>query len=155
MIVFDCRIRLYYNGPHIDVVDDAQVEKLSNHMFAVIWTITEMDISSTIANVCRKVTRDRGQCSEEVLLQRCQALKLLGEYFIARGGSAESGLNDLKEKLKRQQHGGAESKEEAAEATESQQTTATPSAPAASAPAASAPAASAPVPSAQESTDLD
>lgn len=109
-----------------------------------------MDIRSTIANVCRKVTRDRGQCSEEILLQRCQALKLLGEYFLARGVSAETGLKDLKSKLK-QQHGGADAKEEgtaeagdakpAADATDSKTTVPTPSAP--------------PAAKAQESTDLD
>lgn len=125
-------------------------------MFSVIWTITEMDISSTIANVCRKVTRDRGQCSEEVLLQRCQALKLLGEYFLARGGSAETGLNDLKERLKRQQHGGAEPKEEASGSVGSKDMTkstdSTPTAPDQATPATPA---SAPVATAQESTDLD
>lgn len=122
-------------------------------MFSVIWTITEMDISSTIANVCRKVTRDRGQCSEEVLLQRCQALKLLGEYFLARGGSAETGLNDLKERLKRQQHGGAEPKEEASESVASKDmTNSTQTAPDQATPATPA---SAPMSTAQESTDLD
>lgn len=78
-------------------------------MFAVIWYVTEMDIRSTLANVCRKVTRDRGQSTDEILLQRCQALKLLGEYFLARGGSAETGLNDLKSRLKHHQHAQEES----------------------------------------------
>lgn len=63
-----------------------------------------MDIRSTLSAVCRKVTRDKGpQCSDELLLKRCQALKLLGEYFLAHGGTTESGLNDLKARLKQKQ----------------------------------------------------
>jgi hypothetical protein len=125
----------------------AKVEKLSNHMFAVIWYVTEMDIRSTLAAVCRKVTRDKGpQSSDALLLKRCQALKLLGEYFLAHGGSAESGLNDLKARLKQQkQQPPSDSAESPAKEPEENKGDQKSSAPATSAPSAAA----------QESTDLD
>lgn len=111
-----------------------KVDKLSDHMFAVIWYVTEMDIRATLASVCRKVTHDHS-VSEAVLVKRCKALKLLGDYFLAKGGSKSSGLKDLKSRLKNGA-GGAQSKTEEAEEANSPPTApaAAPSAPA-SAPA--------------------
>ncbi len=128
-------------------------------MFAVIWYVTEMDIRSTLANVCRKVTRDKVNCTDAILMKRCQALKLLGEYFLARGGSAETGLNDLKARLKHQQQAAA-SEDKTEEQTEAKEDTniAAPSTPvsSASAPAAESKSQVPPASSAsQETSDLD
>jgi hypothetical protein len=59
-----------------------------------------MDIRSTLAVVCRKVTHDRG-AEDGILVKRCKGLKLLGEFFLARGGNTQTGLKDLKDRLKR------------------------------------------------------
>lgn len=107
-----------------------KMEKLSDHMFTVMyvacyyfiysaynhillqnrWYITEMDIRSTLANVCRKVTHDHS-VDDAMLLKRIKALKLLGEFFLKQGASTQDGLTDLKLRLKQQQGGGAAAKE--------------------------------------------
>lgn len=57
-----------------------------------------MDIRSTLANVCRKVTHDHS-VSEAVRLERCKALKILGKIFMKHGGTLEAGLGDIRNKL--------------------------------------------------------
>mmetsp|Transcript_22556 Transcript_22556/g.45386 ORF Transcript_22556/g.45386 Transcript_22556/m.45386 type:complete len:612 (+) Transcript_22556:55-1890(+) len=95
-----------------------KVERLSGHMFAVMWYFTEMDIRSTLANVCFKALHDHS-VSAEILLKRAKALKILGECFIAKGGSMAAGLGDIKMKLASQMNGGtAEEKAAAAAAAE-------------------------------------
>lgn len=60
--------------------------------------------------------------SAEVLTKRAKALKLLGELFIAKGGSLAAGLGDVRSRLHNQMNGagagaaGAEGPEGAANA---------------------------------------
>jgi hypothetical protein len=63
-----------------------------------------MDIRSTLANVCKKVILDRS-VMDEVRLKRCEGLKLLGEFFVASGGSTEAGLGDIRQRLHQQMAG--------------------------------------------------
>mmetsp|Transcript_14246 Transcript_14246/g.19420 ORF Transcript_14246/g.19420 Transcript_14246/m.19420 type:complete len:188 (-) Transcript_14246:1003-1566(-) len=78
-----------------------KIEKLSGHMFAVMWHMTAMDIRSTLYHVCRKVTHDHG-VDEATRTKRCKALKILGQEFVKRGGSLEAGLGDIKAKMSSQ-----------------------------------------------------
>lgn len=65
-----------------------------------------MDIRSTLASVCRKVTHDHS-VDDAILLKRINGLKLLGEFFLKQGASAQAGLSDLKLRLRQQQGGAA------------------------------------------------
>jgi hypothetical protein len=62
------------------------------------WYFTEMDIRSTLASVCFKLLHDHS-VSNKVLAKRAKALKILGEAFIAKGGSMAAGLGDIKAKM--------------------------------------------------------
>lgn len=81
-----------------------KIERLSGHMFAVMWYISEMDIRSTLASACRKVVRDHSVSDAERVM-RCRALKLLGESFKAKGGSKSAGLGDIKNRMQQQMNG--------------------------------------------------
>mmetsp|Transcript_19235 Transcript_19235/g.52836 ORF Transcript_19235/g.52836 Transcript_19235/m.52836 type:complete len:99 (-) Transcript_19235:41-337(-) len=87
-----------------------KIEKLSGHMFAVMWYISEMDIRSTVAAASRKVLRDHS-VSEAERVMRCRALKILGESFKAKGGSKSAGLGDIKSRMHQEMNGGAASDE--------------------------------------------
>ena len=78
-----------------------------------------MDIRSTLANVCFKALHDHS-VSAEILLKRAKALKILGECFIAKGGSMAAGLGDIKMKLASQMNGGTAEEKAAAEAAASE-----------------------------------
>jgi hypothetical protein len=43
--------------------------------------------------------------SPEVLLKRTKALKILGDYFLSKGGSLAAGLGDMKARLHSQMNG--------------------------------------------------
>lgn len=47
------------------------------------WYFTDIDIRSTLANVCFKVLHDHS-VSNTVLNERAKALKILGDCFIAK-----------------------------------------------------------------------
>eukprot|EP01038_Epipyxis_sp_PR26KG_P010779 gene10779-14474_t len=81
-----------------DPIVKAKIEKLSGHMFAVMWHITEIDIRSTLAKACRKVTHDHS-VDEAIRLKRCKALKILGELFLEHGGTMAAGLGDVKSRM--------------------------------------------------------
>lgn len=81
-----------------------KIEKLSGHMFTVMWHVTEYDIKTTLKNICRRVVRD-GSVDEKARLLRVQGLKILGDLFIANGTSLLDGLKDLKDKMHHQMAG--------------------------------------------------
>ena len=63
-----------------------------------------MDIRSTLASVCKRVLLDRS-VDDNTRLKRAQGLKLLGEFFMASGGSTEAGLGDMRQRLHQQMAG--------------------------------------------------
>eukprot|EP01035_Chromulina_nebulosa_P019121 gene19121-24957_t len=75
-----------------------KVEEMQGQVFAIMWHMSELDIRSTLANVCKKVIHDQG-VDNLTRLNRLNALKILGEVYMKSGGSAEAGLKDLKERL--------------------------------------------------------
>lgn len=81
-----------------------KMEKLSGHMFAVIWYVTEMDIRSTLATVCKKVLLDQSVDGKTRML-RCKGLIVLGELFLANGRDVKEGLGEIKARM--QAHMGA------------------------------------------------
>lgn len=60
-----------------------KVEKASGHVFSVMWSITSIDIESTLQRVCTKVTHDNF-VSAEARGARKRALVRLGEIFCQR-----------------------------------------------------------------------
>lgn len=86
-----------------------KIEQMSGHMFTVMWHLTAMDIRSTLASACRKVTHDHS-VSEEIRIMRAKAMLILGKIFMAHGASSKDGLKDLKSRLGSQM-GGAASEE--------------------------------------------
>lgn len=99
-----------------EVVLQQKIEKLSGHMFAVMWYVTEMDIRGTLYNVTRKVTLDHSVSDRERIL-RCEAMLILGQLFLMHGGTAKAGLGDIKSRLKQHMRGpGGEGKEGAGDA---------------------------------------
>lgn len=104
-----------------EVALQQKIEKLSGHMFAVMWYVTEMDIRSTLHNVTRKVTLDHSVSDRERIL-RCEAMLLLGQLFLTHGGSAKAGLGDIKSRLKQHMRGpGAEGKDSTGDAPDPQE----------------------------------
>lgn len=81
------------------------------------WTITELDIRSTLAKVCYKVLHDHS-VDETTRFKRCKALLLLGKLFIKHGGSTAAGLGDIKARLTQQMGHGAAAQEDAHTAEE-------------------------------------
>ncbi len=65
-----------------------------------------MDIRSTLMTVCRKVTRDFS-VDDRARILRCEAMLILGEVFVAQGGSTKAGLGDIKNRLRQHMHPGA------------------------------------------------
>ncbi|KAJ1418486.1 X-domain of DnaJ-containing-domain-containing protein [Ochromonadaceae sp. CCMP2298] len=86
-----------------------RIERLSGHMFTVMWHFTEMDIRATLAAVCTKVLHDHS-VSKEARMMRAEGLKVLGREFLAHGGSLTAGLGDVKNKL-HEQMGAASARE--------------------------------------------
>ena len=78
-----------------------KMEEMSGHMLAVMWHVTELDIRSTLAKTCKKVTHDHS-VDEATRSKRKIALKLLGEAFISQGVPYEKGLQDIKNRLQQQ-----------------------------------------------------
>jgi len=68
--------------------------RVTEHMFSLMWLVTKMDITTTIAAVCTKVLHDVSVTPEARAL-RCEALLILGEEFFKRGRSEKEGLEDL------------------------------------------------------------
>ena len=58
-------------------------------MILILWRVTELDIRSTIATVCRKVTHDHS-VDEKVLKLRLKALNILGEVYMTAIPTASS-----------------------------------------------------------------
>eukprot|EP01039_Chlorochromonas_danica_P003117 gene3117-3414_t len=75
-----------------------KMEKLSGHMFTVIWYVTEMDIRSTLATVCKKVLLDQSVDGKTRML-RCKGLIVLGELFLANGRDVKEGLGEIKARM--------------------------------------------------------
>ena len=78
-----------------------KMEEMSGHMLSVMWHVTELDIRSTLAKVCKKVTHDHS-VDEATRVKRKNGLKLLGEAFIQNGIPYEKGLHDIKQRLQQQ-----------------------------------------------------
>jgi hypothetical protein len=78
-----------------------KMEEMSGHMLSVMWHVTELDIRSTLAKVCKKVTHDHS-VDEATRIKRKNALKILGEAFIKNGVPYEKGLHDIKQRLTQQ-----------------------------------------------------
>ena len=74
------------------------------------WYFTEMDIRSTLYNTCIKVLHDHS-VSATVRTLRAQALKIVGELFISKGGTLAAGLGDIKSKLHNRMNGSTHSSE--------------------------------------------
>jgi hypothetical protein len=63
-----------------------------------------MDIRQTLAVVCKRVILDHS-VDDATRAKRCRGLKLLGEFFVASGGSTAAGLGDIRQRLLHQQAG--------------------------------------------------
>ena len=71
-----------------------RLAELGAHMFTVMWTVSQLDIRSTLAKVGRRVTRD---CSvdEATRNKRKSALKILGEEFSEAGRRAGGSIETV------------------------------------------------------------
>lgn len=68
--------------------------RVTENMFSLMWLITKLDITSTLAAVCQKVLHDVS-VTAETRAHRCEALLLLGTEYYKRGRSEKEGLEDL------------------------------------------------------------
>lgn len=88
------------------------------------WHVTELDIRSTLNNVCYKVTHDHS-VDEATRKKRIQGLLLLGQVFVECGCSEEAGMGDFMARVGSQmkaaaaaQSGAADSKDGPSPATD-------------------------------------
>ena len=64
-------------------------------MMKAMWLMTELDIRSTLARVCKKVTHDHSVPADR-RAARTRALLLLGNLYLAHGTvSIDDALQDL------------------------------------------------------------
>lgn len=67
-----------------DIEKDAEVARLARvlmeGMHEVLWRVSRFDVESTVRQVVKNVTSERGQPTE-VLRRRCEGLNLLGDIF--------------------------------------------------------------------------
>ncbi len=88
--------------PSDEVLLQKKLQDMSTHMFTAMWYMTEMDIRSTIANVCVKVTHDHS-VDESVRKARVDAIGIIGELYVKCNGTVDAGLNDILNQMKQQQ----------------------------------------------------
>lgn len=82
----------------MDEATRAKISEMSGHMMAVMWHVTELDLRSTLAGVCKKVCHDRS-VDEATRNRRKKALLLLGEVYMEHGSTTDEGLKELKNKF--------------------------------------------------------
>lgn len=70
-------------------VYDKKMQSTLKNMILILWRVTELDIRSTIAIVCRKVTHDHS-VDDKVLQLRLKALNILGEVYMTAIPTASS-----------------------------------------------------------------
>eukprot|EP01034_Spumella_vulgaris_P021890 gene21890-27967_t len=103
-------------SPEEEAAMQLKIEKLSGHMFSVMWMVTELDIRGTLGKVCYRVLHDHS-VDDATRLKRCKAMLILGKLFLAHAGSTAAGLGDIKARLTQQMGGkGADPAGAAAEA---------------------------------------
>merc|ERR1711871_1562159 len=75
-----------------------KVDELAGHMFNMMWSLTQMDIESTLVKVCRRVIRDNA-VDERTRSLRTKLLLILGEEFMRYGVPSEKGISELLSKM--------------------------------------------------------
>ena len=58
-----------------------KMSKTLNNVILIMWRVTELDIRSTIAKVCKKVTHDHS-VDKVALQRRLRGLRIVGESYI-------------------------------------------------------------------------
>ena len=81
--------------------------RVTEHMFSLMWLVTKMDISSTLAAICMKVLHDTSIDAPTRAL-RSEALLLLGEEYLKRGRSEKEGFEDLLSRMGHMPTGGGD-----------------------------------------------
>jgi hypothetical protein len=74
------------------------------HAIGVFELFVSLLMIGTLTNHNSQVLHDHS-VSPEVLLKRTKALKILGDYFLSKGGSLAAGLGDMKARLHSQMNG--------------------------------------------------
>ena len=82
----------------VDDATKAKIAEMSGHMMAVMWHVTELDLRSTLAGICKKICRDRS-VDEATRNRRKKGLLLLGEVYMQYGNPSDAGLKELRNKF--------------------------------------------------------